>query len=146
MTEQKKTLINPKIVLPVLGVVLLLVLILKIILTSTGVINKTTRLGYIGPKPTTHQWKGVYYMIDGRFSNSMKPSAGSDTMTGTIKTKSGNMTITVSDGKDTLLNQTITFDEGSEEDNEYRFQLHSTNTLKVTIKADKHEGSFDITY
>lgn len=96
--------------------------------------RSATRIGYIGNEGLSN-WSGSYVTLDGTMEKTIFPD--DNTINISVKTESGTISIKIKDTDNNVI-----FDKdniGTE-----TFQTAVSGRVIVTINADDHKGSFDI--
>ncbi len=111
-----------------------LVAVLAVVLILNGGIEKRSalRIGYVG-NSGTHSWSGRYVELHGTMSKSLKPS--SDTITVDVVTEKGTIDILMESTDGEVLYRGNSVETCS-------FKVKASGKVKITLKADHHEGSF----
>ena len=96
--------------------------------------RSATRIGYIGNEGSS-SWSGSYIKLDGTMEKTIFPDGNALSIA--VKTESGSISIEIKDTDNNVI-----FDKdniGTE-----TFQTAVSGRVTVTIKADDHKGSFNI--
>lgn len=132
MTKQKLDKQGIRIILCIFIIAILVVI--RFIAPSYTAIRSCTRIGYIG-KENKHQWSGRYHSLNGTMTKRLNPN--NDTLTVTVETESGDISLTIKDIEDQILFEETTLASGN-------YEIDVTGDVIIKITATKHKGSFDI--
>ncbi len=101
--------------------------------------NSGTRIGFAG-NSTFHKYAGSYVSISGTFGHNLYPSKGSSAVLCEVRTESGELTVQIADAKtkDVIFEKTISENE--------IFEVPAEEKVMITLKTEKHKGSYEFTY
>lgn len=132
--------INMKIAIPVMGVILILLVIVKALgILGIGTLNSGTRTGFVG-NDGIHKFNGTYHSITGTFSHSLSPSKDSHSVHCEIQSKSGSLYVVIleKDTGDVIFEQEISKDA--------EFDVAAEGKVKISLTTQGHEGSYLFQY
>ncbi len=93
------------------------------------------RIGYVGTE-TSKKWTGSYARLDGMMKKTMK--VDNEALVVDITTNSGSIDIVIEDTEGNRLYKGTDLETCS-------FEVGASGSVKITINADKHVGSFSFT-
>lgn len=129
--------VNMKIAIPIMGVILILLVILKVL--GIGTLHSGVRMGFVG-NDGIHKFKGKYHSITGTFSHNLSPSKDSHSIHCEIRSKSGSLHVVIQEKK----SGNVIFEQDISEDAE--FDVAAEGKVKITLTTQGHEGSYLFQY
>ncbi len=129
--------VNMKVAIPAMIIILVLLIVYKVF--GVGTLSSGMKLGFAG-NSTFHTYEGSYSKIIGIFSHSLTPSKNSDEIACVIKTKSGSLTVTITEKEsgETIYEETVTDSKS--------FAVPASGKVKIVLKTGSHSGSYKFTY
>lgn len=128
---------NLKVMIPVMVLILAALVLLKIF--APGSMRSGTRLGFIG-NDGIHKFNGKYSKITGTSTHTLSPSKDSDTIHCVITTKSGSLSVKITEKE----SGRVVYEKDIDGDEE--FDVKADGKVKVALSTDGHSGSYLFQY